>query len=74
MNSQILEHEMNTPGRRLKRLRESAKLTQRQLGKLADINDTHISLMENDQRTIGLSTGRRLAQALNASLADILDL
>ena len=55
-----------SPGQILRGIRYREDMTQVQLAKLTGISQHHISEMENNKRTIGKATAKRLAEALNA--------
>lgn len=59
-------------GQEIKRLREEKDWTQTQLAYHAETAPSSISLIENGQREPNLGTLRRLAQALDVELVDLL--
>lgn len=61
-------------GRVLRRLRESAGLTQEQVGFEAELRRTYVSILELGQQQPSLTTILKLAQALNRSPGSLLDL
>ncbi len=56
----------------LKRLREMAGLSQRQLAKEAGISHSEVAYIENGERNPREGTVKKLADALNAFMEDIL--
>jgi len=56
-------------GSRLKELRVKNNLTQEQLSRVADIDRTYISDVENGRRNISIETLETLINGLNVSLA-----
>jgi transcriptional regulator with XRE-family HTH domain len=58
----------------LRRLRESAGLTQEQVGFEAELRRTYVSILELGQQQPSLTTILKLAQALNRSPGSLLDL
>jgi len=54
-----------TPGEVLWCYRDNAGLTLDELAEKSGIAKSHLSEMENDKRTIGLKTAKKLAEALN---------
>jgi transcriptional regulator with XRE-family HTH domain len=58
----------------LRRLRETAGLTQEQLGFEADLRRTYVSILELGQQQPSLTTILKVSQALNCSPGRFLDL
>ncbi len=67
---------MSNFGERIRELRKKNKLTQRELGKLVDLDFSYISKIENDrlEHTPSINTIQRLAEALNADELDLMQL
>ena len=63
---------MSTVGSRIKSLRKEKKLTQKQLGKLADVSDAAVVLWEKDVNTPKLEKLQLIAPALNTTIDYIL--
>ena len=62
-------------GSRVRQLREKKGLTQRELGQLAGVQQSHISLIENDRRpNVTAVVAADIARALGVSLEYLLDL
>ena len=61
-------------GKVLRRLRETAGLTQEQLGFEADLRRTYVSILELGQQQPSLKTILKIAQALNCSPGSLLDM
>jgi transcriptional regulator with XRE-family HTH domain len=61
-------------GKVLRRLRESAGLTQEQFGFEADLRRTYVSILELGQQQPSLKTILKIAQALNCSPGSLLDM
>lgn len=59
-------------GRVLRRLRETAGLTQEQLGFEADLRRTYISILELGQQQPSLTTILKLAKALRCPAAQLI--
>lgn len=58
--------------RNLQRIRVKAALTQRELGKMADVHPNAICRLESQDKGVRGSTLRRLAEALDCTPGDIL--
>ena len=67
---------MSNFGERIRELRKKNKLTQRELGKLVNLDFSYISKIENDrlEHTPSINTIQRLAEALNADELDLMQL
>ncbi|WP_166166931.1 XRE family transcriptional regulator [Acinetobacter sp. SA01] len=63
---------MSTVGTRIKSLRKEKKLTQKQLGKLADVSDAAVVLWEKDVNTPKFEKLQLIAPALNTTIDYIL--
>lgn len=63
---------MSTVGSRIKSLRKEKKLTQKQLGKLADVSDAAVVLWEKDVNTPKFEKLQLIAPALNTTIDYIL--
>ncbi len=61
-----------TPGQMLKTLRELQELTQKELAEMTELNQSHISAMENGTSQIGRERALKLAEALKTHPAVIL--
>jgi transcriptional regulator with XRE-family HTH domain len=61
-------------GRVLRRLRETAGLTQEQLGFEAELRRTYISILELGQQQPSLTSILKLAKALNCAPGKLVDL
>ena len=61
-----------TPGEMLRTLRKLQEMTQKQLAELTDLNQSHISAMENGTSQIGRERALKLAIALKTHPAVIL--
>lgn len=59
-------------GKVLRKMRQSASLTQEQLGLEADLRRTYISILELGQQQPSLTTLFKLANALNCSAQQII--
>lgn len=57
-------------GIRIKELRESKKISQKDLAYTADIDRSYIASVESGQRNISIVNIERIAQALNVSLKE----
>jgi len=64
---------LETLGRRLRRLRERAGLTQEQLAEVGKLQPESVSRIETGAVSPGLSSLRRLARALDVPLGDLVD-
>lgn len=62
-----------TPGKLLKAYRERAGLSVVELANIAGTKYPNISAMENDRRTIGLKTARKLGKVLNVDYVKFLE-
>jgi len=61
------------PGNSIRDVRKKAALSQRELGKAVGLSQGQISNIENGDRTVSLDWMRRIAGALQVSVADLLD-
>lgn len=59
-------------GKRIKRFRRKAGLTQEQLADKVHVSTTHIGLVETGKRRISLKTLQKLAAALGIKARDLL--
>lgn len=59
-------------GKRIKKVRESQKLSQEKLGELADISRTHVERIERGISSPPMFTLYRIAKALKINSSDIL--
>lgn len=62
-----------TIGERIKAARKKAGMTQKQLAEKLNISYVNISQLENNQRTPGYETIRRIADALGVSIYELFD-
>jgi transcriptional regulator with XRE-family HTH domain len=62
-----------TFGRNLRKLREARRLTQESLAEQADMDRTYISDIERGMRNPGIKNVARLASALNATAAQLME-
>jgi transcriptional regulator with XRE-family HTH domain len=60
-------------GIRIKELRESKKISQKDLAYTADIDRSYIASVESGQRNISIVNIERIAAALNVSLKEFFD-
>lgn len=60
-------------GSRVRVERERRRLTQKELGELADLDRTYIGGVERGERNVCLLTLLRIARALGMSAADLLE-
>lgn len=58
--------------RAIRQYRKSAKMTQEQLGELADLNPKYIGEVERMEKTISVDSLARIAKALKVRLNDLL--
>lgn len=63
---------VGTPGGRLRAYRLRENLTQQSLSHKADLNQSHISEMEKNKRSIGVKVAKKLAKALNCNYKQLL--
>ncbi|HWE94306.1 MAG TPA: helix-turn-helix transcriptional regulator [Tepidisphaeraceae bacterium] len=59
-------------GRELRRARESAGLSQEELGKKAEITRVYVSLLERDKKSPTLAVLSRICKALNVAPSELL--
>ena len=74
----MTRHPQNTKARNalagnLRRLRNSAGISQEALADLAGLHRTYVGSVERGERNISLDNIARLASALNVAPADLLD-
>ena len=55
-------------GKKIKKLREFAELTQKQLGEFLGFSEAHISHIESGNRTLGIDELKKLANQFHVSL------
>lgn len=60
------------PDNRIRELRKRAGLTQSELGAKVGLHQTQIGKIENNDRNLTIEWARRIAEALNTQVADIL--
>ena len=60
-------------GRKIRKEREKLGISQEQLGKLAKFHRTYIGMIERGEKNITIFNLRRLAQALNLQVRDLID-
>lgn len=58
-------------GGNVRRLRESAEITQERLSELAELHQTYISGIENGSRNPTILSANRIAKALKSSVAEL---
>lgn len=58
-------------GRAIRQYRKKAKMTQEQLGELADLNPKYIGEVERMEKTISVDALARVAKALKVRLRDL---
>ncbi|OGK19957.1 hypothetical protein A3C23_04625 [Candidatus Roizmanbacteria bacterium RIFCSPHIGHO2_02_FULL_37_13b] len=59
-------------GKRIKRMRKKAELTQEQLAERVNVSTTHIGLVETGKRRISLKTLQKIASTLKIKTRDLL--
>lgn len=59
-------------GKRIRRLRRRASLTQEKLAEKVNVSTTHIGLVETGKRRISLKTLQKIASALRTKVRDLL--
>lgn len=59
-------------GKRIKRLRKKAGLTQEELATKINVSTTHVGLVETGKRRMSLKTLQKVARALGVKVRDIL--
>jgi transcriptional regulator with XRE-family HTH domain len=64
---------MNTFGTRVRAMRLALGLSQRELGRLAGIADTHAKRLEGETQSPSLETLRNLAAALGVTVGELVD-
>ena len=62
-----------TPGKLLRAYRDRAGMTSTELAAAAGIDRPNLTAMENDRRTIGLDTAKKLGRALGVSYTKFVD-
>jgi len=60
------------PDNRIRELRKKAGLSQRDLGEQVGLHQTQIGNLENGGRNLTIEWSRRIASALNVTVADLL--
>ena len=65
---------LKTFGTRVRRVREDKKLTQEQLAFLSGLHRTYVGAVERGERNIGLLNLRKLVEALDCQISDLLRL
>ena len=53
---------------RIKQLRKKQKLTQKELAEMAEIDQSDLSKIENDRKSITLDTAKKISRALGHSI------
>lgn len=53
---------------RIKQIRKKQKLTQQELAEMAEIDQSDLSKIENNKKTITLDTAKKIARALGHSV------
>lgn len=59
-------------GKRIRKLRDKADITQEELATKVKVSTTHIGLIETGKRRVSLKTLQRIAYALGVKVKDIL--
>jgi len=59
-------------GKRIKRMRNKAGLTQEQLAEKVHVSTTHIGFVETGKRRVSLKTLQRVANALGLKVKDLI--
>lgn len=59
-------------GKKIKRLREKAKLTQEQVAVRTRLTQTHISLVETGKRKASMDALKKIASAINVKVRDLI--
>lgn len=62
---------MEMHGRNLRTIRERSGMTQTDLAEAADVDRSHLSLIESGRRNASPPTAKRLADALGVDITDI---
>ena len=62
-----------TIGQQIKRYRENKGLTQAELAFIIGVDHSNISQIENDKREIGLTKLRKICEALDVTITQILE-
>ena len=60
-------------GKKIRKEREKLNISQEELGKLAKFHRTYIGMIERGEKNITIFNLRRLAQALNVQVRDLID-
>ncbi len=60
-------------GRRIKKFREQAHLSQQELGKITKLHRTHIGAVERGQQNISVDSVYKIAKSLKVKLKDLFD-
>lgn len=60
-------------GKKIRKEREKFGISQEELGKLAKFHRTYIGMIERGEKNITIFNLRRLAQALNVQVRDLVD-
>ena len=63
-----------TVGQNIRRIRQEKGLTQKQLGELCGINEANIRKYESDRQNAKIETLKKIADALQSPLEDLVDL
>lgn len=58
-------------GKRIKEIREIAKISQKDLAYTADLDRSYIASVENGQRNISIVNLEKVAKALNVTLSEL---
>lgn len=59
-------------GKRIKRLRRKADLTQEQLAEQINVSTTHVGLVETGKRRMSLKTLQKVASVLKVKVRDLI--
>ena len=68
----MAEHISQRFGKRLKEVRQKAKLSQEELAVKAGLHRTYVGMIERAKRNITLSNAQKLSEALNMPLSTLL--
>ncbi len=58
-------------GKRIKEIRELAKISQKDLAYTADLDRSYVASVENGQRNISIVNLEKIAKALNVTLSEL---
>ena len=72
MNSRKITQNDIALGRKIKKLREKANLTQEQVAEKTRLTQTHISLVETGKRRISMEALKKIGSALGVKVRDLI--